>query len=101
MHRETLPVGNLAAWACLNNVELNGVKVSTLPGDRGSAILASAESTQDHALLMRVPQELVLSLENVWIYAKSDRHLLQVLEAVGEYARVSKPCSYHRRRIGD
>ena len=88
MLQETLPIGNLAAWARLNNVEFNRVKVDSLPGERGSAIVATEESFQDGHLLMRVPQELILSLETVWIYAKSDRKLSEVLEAIGDFSRV-------------
>lgn len=60
-------------------------------GNRGSGLLMTAESSADNPLLMKVPNELVLSLENVWIYAKSDRYLRQVLEATGDYSRVSGP----------
>ena len=88
MHRETLPIGNLATWARLNNVEFNGVKVSSVPDSRGSRVLATTNCLQEDAVLMRIPQELILSLENLWIYAKSDRHLAQVLEAAGDFTRV-------------
>ncbi|KAL6715564.1 hypothetical protein ACLMJK_006525 [Lecanora helva] len=89
MYRETLPTGTLAVWAQLNNVGLNGVKVSLLQDGKGCGLVAVTENTQDNAMLMRIPQELILSLENVWIYAKSDRHLAQVLEATGDYTRVT------------
>lgn len=99
MHRETLPIGNLATWARLNNVEFYGVSVSSLPNSRGSGIVASTNSAQDDAILMRIPSELILSLENVWIYAKCDRHLAQVLESAGDYTRVPN-WSSHERRLG-
>ena len=88
MRRETLPIDHLAVWAQLNGVEYNGVKVSTLPESRGSGLVATRSKSEEDALLLTVPQDLVLSLENVWIYAKSDRHLHQILEAVGEYSKV-------------
>ena len=91
MYRETLPVDQLAAWIRLNNVEFKGVKTTTLQGNRGSGLVTTTEISTDNPLLMTVPNELVLSLENVWIYAKSDKHLRQVLEATGDYARVSAP----------
>ncbi len=91
MHRETLPIANLAPWARLNNIDFNGVKVSSLPGCRGTGVISIVEKTESDALLMTIPQELVLSLDNVWTYAKSDRDLLQVLEAVGDYSRVLDP----------
>lgn len=89
MHRETLPINDLTAWARINNIELLGVKVST--GHNGSGVVTTVEESETDAVLMTVPQELVLSLDNVWIYAKSDRHLMQVLEALGAYSRVPHP----------
>ena len=88
MHRDTLPVGNLATWARLNNVEFTGVEVSSVPDSRGSRVLATTDCLQEDAVLMRIPQELILCLDNVWIYAKSDRHLTRVLEAAGDFTRV-------------
>ena len=88
MHRETLPIEQLAAWTRLNNVEFNGVKIAALQGHKGSGLVTIAENATDNPLLMTVPNELVLSLDNVWIYAKSDKHLRQVLEATGDYSRV-------------
>ena len=60
-------------------------------GNRGSGLVTTVERSADNPLLMTVPSEVVLSLENVWIYAKSDRYLRQVLEATGDYSRVSSP----------
>ena len=88
MHRETLPPDSSLAWGRLNNVELNGVKISHLERRRGSGVVATLELSEDNAVLMTIPQELLLSLDNVWVYAKADRHLREVLEAVGDYARV-------------
>lgn len=88
MQRKFLPIEALPAWAELNNVEFHGVKISSLPDSKGSRVVATAEHTEEGAILMRIPQELVLSLEKVWIYAKSDHHLREVLEATGDYARV-------------
>lgn len=88
MQRKLLPIETVPAWAELNNVEFDGVKVSSLPAGKGSGVVATAAHSEDGAILMRVPQELVLSLGNVWMYAKSDQHLREVLEATGEYARV-------------
>lgn len=91
MKREILSIEYLAPWAHLNNIELHGVKVSALPEGRGSGVITTAKKSESDALLMTIPRELVLSLENVWVYAKSDKGLLQVLEAVGEYSRVAQP----------
>ncbi len=91
MRRETLSIDQLAAWTRLNNVGLNGVKVINLQGSRGSGLVTTVVRSAENPLLMTVPNDLVLSLENVWVYAKSDRHLHQVLEATGDYSRVSGP----------
>lgn len=91
MHRQTLPVDQLVAWNRLNNVESDGIKITALQGIRGSGLVTTAERSTDNSLLMTVPNNIVLSLENVWIYAKSDKHLRQVLEATGDYSRVSGP----------
>ncbi len=88
MHREQLPTDRLALWAKLNNVERNGIAATTLPGNRGTGLVATTDMSDTDPILVTVSQELVLSLENVWVYAKADQHLLQVLEAVGEYSRV-------------
>ena len=88
MHRETLPPDSSSPWANLNNIELNGVKISLLQKSRGSGVVATRELSEDNAVLMTIPQELLLSLDNVWVYAKADRYLREVLEAVGDYARV-------------
>lgn len=91
MHRETLPIDQLGAWIRLNNVKFNGVKITALQGNRGSGLVTTAERSTDNPLLMTVPNDLVLSFETVWVYAKSDKHLRQVLEATGDYSKVPDP----------
>ena len=86
MRREHLPVEQLAPWMQLNGVELNGVTIST--SNNGSGLVATKQLSDLDPILMRVPSTLVLSLENVWVCAKSNKHLLQVLEALGDYSRV-------------
>lgn len=87
MTEEPLTIDQLAIWAELNHVDFNGVKACSVAEVKGSGLVATWE-LQDSAVLLKVPRDLVLSLENVWIYAKSDQHLLQALEAVGDYSRV-------------
>ncbi len=91
MYRETLPIHQLGAWVRLNDVKFNGVTTTVLQGNRGSGLVTTARRPKDSPLLMTIPHDLVLSLENVWVYAKSDKHLRQVLEATGDYSRVSGP----------
>lgn len=100
MKRQYLPVEALASWARLNGVTFHGVafeRTRSADGtDKGSAVIAKEERNNgDPAseesrpeILIRVPQDLVLSLSLVDNYAKSDRYLRQVLEAVGDYGRV-------------
>ena len=91
MRWETLHIDQLATWTRLNHVEFEGVKVSALQGNKGSGLVTTVERSTKNPLLMTVPNDLVLSLENVWVHAKSDKHLRQVLEATEDYARVSGP----------
>ena len=91
MYRETLPIDQLGAWAQLNNVGINGLKTTTLLGNRGSGLVATAERSTNNPLLMTIPNDLVLSLENVWLYAKSDKYLHDTLEATRDYSRVFDP----------
>ena len=91
MYRESLPIDQLAAWARLNSIEINGLKITTVQGNRGSGLVGTAKRPLNSPLLVTIPKDLVLSLENVWLYAKSDKHLHQTLEATGAYSRVSGP----------
>ena len=91
MYRETLPIHQLGAWARLNSIEINRLKITTVQGNRGSGLVTTAERPVINPLLMTIPKDLVLSLETVWLYAKSDKHLHQTLEATGAYSRVSGP----------
>ena len=88
MRRETLPIETLLTWANLNGLSFNGAEVAPLPGSRGSGLVATAQRNSEDLILVKVPEDLILSRENVWIFAKSDKHLKEALEAVGEYARV-------------
>ena len=89
MHRQTLSLDALSAWAQVNHVEFNGISVRAIPC-RGTGLAVTA-SVAEKAPLMLVPKDLILSMERVWIQAKADRHLREVLEAMGDYARVKHP----------
>jgi hypothetical protein len=98
MKREYYPTDSLSAWLCLNGVTANGVTFHKLDPaedglDKGTTIVAteartSKETHTEPEILLRVPSELVLSLEAVHGYAKSDQHLREVLEAVGGFGTV-------------
>lgn len=95
MRREDLPIDALPAWAKLNAVSLTGVtfhRLQTDDGDKGCAVVATEDRGESNEsaseVLVSIPSDLVLSLESVRNYAKSDRYLREVLEAVGEFGRV-------------
>ena len=88
MLRQTLPVSTLPVWSTLTNVVLNGVAISSLDNGKGSGIVATKDLGKESVTLMTVPRDVVLSLETIWEYAKSDHHLHDILEAVGEFGRV-------------
>lgn len=98
MKREHLPLGSLPAWLKLNGIDANGVAFQQLGSsesgaDKGNALVATENKSSDESdaspeVLLRVPSELVLSLDTVHDYSKSDHHLGEVLEAVGHFGRV-------------
>lgn len=98
MRRQTLPIPALPGWARLNGIEFDGVAIERLTDhgiDKGSAVVAKGELTGKggEEQLMSVPKDMILSLEAAWNYAKSDKHLREVLEAMGDFARVRGPSS--------
>ncbi|RAL13203.1 SET domain-containing protein [Aspergillus homomorphus CBS 101889] len=107
MKRSYLPIETLPSWVKLNGVRIESVAFAHLTSgvdddvdnsSKGSAIVAtedrvggeSALGAVDTGVLLTVPPELILSLDTVHAYAKSDRHLREVLEAVGEFGRTPR-----------
>lgn len=106
MKREFLSVKALPAWAKLNGIEFHGVAIQQAPNgesgapDRGSAVYATeahpqatnaddGHPTEPHEeTLIEVPPDMVLSLSLVEDYAKSDRWLREVIDAMEEYGKV-------------
>ena len=88
MKRITLPIKALLPWAQLNGIELNGVEIAKLENGHGSGIVATQDTDDEDTVFVRVPAELVLSKDLVWEYARSDPDLRQVLEGMGEWAKV-------------
>jgi hypothetical protein len=85
------PINVLPAWATFNGVKFNGVKVGPLPGyeNRGSTIIADEKLQGGVAEpMLVVPNELIISRQNIGLLAKSDHHLREVLEALGDFGRV-------------
>ena len=97
MRRHYLPIEQLRAWATLNDVKFNGTHVERITNPdgqhEGAGLFAARDFEASHdfeTILLSVPHELVLSVDLVHGYAKSDGHLRDVLEAVGEFGRVGK-----------
>ncbi|CRG89588.1 Trichodiene oxygenase [Talaromyces islandicus] len=81
----------LPAWASLSGIQLHGVKFAKLENGTGIAATEDQEnSVQEARILMKVPPDMVLSLETVHGYAKSDRYLREVLEALGDFGRTAR-----------
>jgi hypothetical protein len=85
------PIHVLPAWATFNGVKFNGVKVGPLPDheDRGSTVIATEKlRANDAEPMLVVPKELVISRQSIQLIAKSDHHLRELLEALGDFGRV-------------
>lgn len=98
MKRQLLPIEALPAWIKLNGISFRDVEVKRMVTDdgidKGAAVLTtcakeSKEGSSEPEILMAVPRDLVLSLDLVHTCAKSDRYLREVLEAMGEFGKVS------------
>ncbi|KAG2009200.1 hypothetical protein GB937_007977 [Aspergillus fischeri] len=97
MRRDYLPIEALSTWAKLNGMSLEGIAFQKLHGehgtDKGTAIVATAEKKDEDAeadTLLTVPSDLALTLEYVHNHAKTDRHLREVLDAVGDFGRTAR-----------
>lgn len=88
------PIETLPTWATFHGVSFNGITVGPLPGfeDRGSTVIADREleGGKTEPLLV-VPKELIISRQTIELLAKSDHHLREVLDAVGDFGRVRRP----------
>jgi hypothetical protein len=85
------PIDVLPKWAAFNGVKFNGVKIGPLPGyeDRGSTVIADRQLTGGTVeSLLVVPKDLIISRANIDLFAKADRHLREVLAAIGDFGRV-------------
>lgn len=87
----SLPISSLQSWASFNRVTIRDISIGPLPGfeSRGSAIKTNTFSlSHEQNPVMVVPSELILSKEAVEQYAKSDKHMHELLDAVGDFGRV-------------
>ncbi|KAJ5511778.1 hypothetical protein N7453_003881 [Penicillium expansum] len=100
MKREYIPIESLPAWQRLNGIVFQGIAVHKIGSDqhgadKGSALIAteaqtSSENDAKPKILLRIPSELILSLETVHNHAKTDRYLRDVLEAIGDFGRTAR-----------
>jgi hypothetical protein len=85
------PIDVLPRWASFHGVTFNNVEIGPLPGyeDRGSTVIADQKLGGDSvAPLLVVPKELIISRWNIDLLSKSDHHLREILEALGDFGRV-------------
>ncbi|KAL4806663.1 hypothetical protein BDV18DRAFT_118554 [Aspergillus unguis] len=100
MKRASLPMDALIPFARLYNVSLRGVTFQKLRAengtDKGGAIVATDDrksesgDSEENEVLLKVPSDMILSLETVQERAKYDQHLRQVLEAVGDFGMTAR-----------
>lgn len=87
MASSKLPVDSLPAWTSLNDVRFGDVKVGAL-GEKGQGIVSTAQISEtgdaaDPPVLLKVPHEVVLCEDVLDGYAKGDKRLKDLLDAVG------------------
>lgn len=87
MHRQTLPIEGLPAWARFNDVLFHGVTVTRTEG-KGYGVVSDTDlsitnDTTESPDLLTVPHSLVLNAEAVSEYAKEDKNFKRLLDAVG------------------
>lgn len=84
MHVQKLPHSFLPAFAHLNNIHLNGLTIGPIPG----AGIGLKHTHEYHVScpFLTIGRDLVVCAATVEEYAKSDPHLAEVLNAVGEFA---------------
>lgn len=86
-----LPSEAFLPWAMLNDVHFTRTVPGVVTG-RGGALLAKERldaASDASPVLLRVPRDLILSLERVQEHAKVDKDLREVLESLGDFGRVS------------
>lgn len=87
------PITALPRWANFHGVKFNGVKVGPLAGleDRGSTVIAKQQLEAGHAEpLLVIPKDLIISRSNIELLSRADRHLWEVLDAIGDFGRTTR-----------
>lgn len=90
----SLDQSSFEPWASLQNVVLSDVRIEKSPDEqtKGLAVIAQnarAASRDDQKPIIKVPRDLILSQERVHNHAKYDRDFKLVLDAIGDFGRVS------------
>lgn len=84
-------VSKFHSWCKLNGISFDGVEIahSTIEGGGGGVLATRRLTGGNEAPLMAIPRDMVLSRERVELQAKGDKWLREVLDAAGDYGRVS------------
>lgn len=91
MHRPTLPIQSLPAWALLDGILFHNVKVINIEGKGYGVVsnkdLKATDGTANVSSLITVPHDLVLNAAAVEEYAKEDKNFRLLLDAIGHRVR--------------
>lgn len=87
-----LSAAQIPDWASMNNVQLHSVSIEASGDSQKGSSLVAKKSGTGSALnpLMTIPPNVVLCKETVYLHAKSDRVLKEVLDAIGEFGQVEQ-----------
>ncbi|CAI6332648.1 unnamed protein product [Periconia digitata] len=86
-------IEGLPRWANFNGIRFAGIKIGPLPGfeERGSTVISSSKLVSGEAgALLTVPKELILSRQNIELFAKSDHHLRELLQSLDDFGRTTR-----------
>ena len=89
MRRTRLPLELVPQWAERYGIKLNGVDIAKSTSGHGWGIVANRAVTSARPPFLIVPPELVINIDRVWRCSETDRHLKEILEANGAFAKVS------------
>lgn len=92
MKFDRLALENLPSWSMINGIETSGIRLEPhiiRDGVDCGGGLVSNTATKEDTVLVSVPQDLILNREQVFLQAKTDAHLRQLLETLGDFVEVS------------
>ncbi|KAF2122867.1 hypothetical protein BDV96DRAFT_561538 [Lophiotrema nucula] len=87
------PVDAFPTWAEFHGATFNNIRFGPIPGleHRGSTVIANRDiSGKAEEPLMTVPKDLIVSKQNIELFAKADHRLREVLDAIGEFAQTTR-----------